>query len=160
MARTSNTICEICNKHYYKRPSQKGGRDFCSMKCYATGKIIDKTKTCEKCKKKYTYNRRYQRFCSLRCATTRKRTVRVNGNGRNKTRTVQQDLKAIGWDGMCMIVGCFYNKTLDNHRVVKGVDGGTYDLYNVSVLCPNHHAEVHRLKLILTKKGKFAFELC
>ena len=43
-----------------------------------------------------------------------------------------------------MIEGCEYNKTYDIHRLIKGKDGGKYEVGNMFAICPNHHAEIHR----------------
>ena len=51
----------------------------------------------------------------------------------------------------CMVEGCGYDKTYDVHRLVRGKDGGKYDVGNMFAICPNHHAEEHRGLIRLEK---------
>ncbi len=159
IGRTSNSICEQCGKQFYKRPTQKANsaNDFCSMLCYGKWKI--KTKNCVLCGKEFHPHRREQRFCSVSCAASRPRQEKWNGAGKSKVRKLLGTLSELGWDGSCMICGCAYLATIDLHRIVNGKHGGIYAIDNLCALCPNHHAEVHRLKYQLIRIDSFVFAI-
>lgn len=159
MPRTLNSICAVCGKKFYKRPSQKTGKDFCSISCYGVWKTKPKLKKCENCDKTFQYKRRDQRFCSLFCAANRPRSERKSGVGKNKSQGILERLSSMGWGGKCMIVECDYSKTMDVHRVINGKEGGKYTDDNACAICPNHHAEIHRLNCNINKIGKFRFEM-
>ena len=149
----------MCGKKFYKRPAQKTGNDFCSIKCYSTWKTTDKSKKCENCGKTFQYKRRDQRFCSLSCAANRPKAERKNGSGKNKSNGMINTLIVSGWDGVCMVVGCNHSSTIDIHRIIAGKDGGEYSENNICAICPNHHSEIHRLNYILKRVSKFKFLL-
>ena len=50
-----------------------------------------------------------------------------------------------------MVEGCAYNTTYDVHRHVSGKDGGLYEIGNMFAICPNHHAEITRKIISMTK---------
>lgn len=161
MARTVNTICRICGKHFYKRPSQKEqyNKHYCSLKCRSKGQFKNKTKVCKICKNEFEYKRTEQKFCSVKCAASRPRKDRINGKGKNKSQTVLKLFKLNGWDKKCMIKGCNYNFLLDVHRIMQGKDGGKYVYDNTVAICPNHHAEIHRLNKKIKKINNFVYIL-
>lgn len=146
MTRTPNTICEQCSAPFYKRPGQKdiARHHFCSTSCYAKWKI--KYKKCELCGNKFHPKRRDQRFCSPKCAASRPRSLKWNGAGKSKTKTLLGILKdSTPWDGHgCMIENCGYARVLVIHRHIRGANGGKYVVGNMFAICPNHHAEIHR----------------
>jgi len=166
MARKPNTKCIVCNKKFYKRLSQKtSSRHFCSWACYCAWRSSDadpraiSMRQCGVCKKEFRPARREQKFCSVRCAASRPLQKRKNGRGKNKSQWVLACLKNRGWDGKCMIAGCNYSTVMDAHRIVAGKDGGEYNCDNVCAICPNHHAEIHRLKCNIVRVADSEFVL-
>ncbi len=73
--------------------------------------------------------------------------------------TLHEQFKHLGWNQECMIENCVYNKVIDMHRIIPGKKGGKYAINNVAIICPNHHAEVHRLKKKIIKIKEFEFKL-
>jgi hypothetical protein len=153
--REPNVKCSNCDVEFYKRPGQsrKTG-SFCSTHCYAIWRKEAHKKTCEVCAEEFYPKRREQRFCSLVCSASRPRVLKWNGKGKNFKATVRQRLKNEGWNGICMVQGCSYNRTHDIHRLIGGIAGGEYTPGNTFAICPNHHAEVHRGLIELKKIGK------
>lgn len=45
--------------------------------------------------------------------------------------------------GVCEIPGCGFDDVLEIHHLVPKKSGGTDDLSNLIILCPNHHAMLH-----------------
>lgn len=154
MPRTPNASCTRCGIEFYKRPSatRKLG-DFCSKVCYAYWREESNYKTCPICSKEFHSKRREQIYCSLKCATSRPRSEKWNGRGKNFKRNIKDKLFVDGWNGECMVKGCHYKTTHDVHRLIPGRSGGKYEPENSFALCPNHHAEVHRGFITLEKSG-------
>jgi len=161
MGRTVNTKCKICGKFFYKRPShkEKYSDHHCSLKCRAKDQIKDKKRTCKKCGEIFEYKRTEQQFCSVRCAASRPRKERKNNNGKNRPQTLLNLLKEDGWNGKCMVNTCNYELLLDIHRIIHGKDGGQYTRNNIVAICPNHHAEIHRLNKKLIYKGELSYKV-
>lgn len=59
----------------------------------------------------------------------------------------------------CMVQGCDYNITFDIHRFVPGNQGGKYEIGNMFVICPNHHAEVSRGIIEFEKISDFELKI-
>ena len=156
MTRTENAVCSYCEVGFWRKPSRPPTKtgDFCSTPCYAEWRREKNKRVCPICDEDFYPKRREQRFCSLLCATSRPRKVRVNGRGKNHKETLRKELFEKGWDGVCMIQKCKYNRTIDIHRLVAGKDGGIYSPKNIVALCPNHHAEAHRGLIKLRRAGK------
>lgn len=154
MGRTFNAICEFCGGGCYKRSKDlKKKFVFCSTPCYSSWrkKINNKYKICPICNNKFHFEKREQKFCSVKCAASRPRSQKWNGRGKNFKYKLKELLLEKGWDGSCMVLNCSYNRTTDIHRLIPGKEGGEYTLENIFALCPNHHAEEHR-KIIKLKK--------
>ena len=156
--KVTEVICDNCSNIFLKRYDLVRDINFCNRKCYAEWRTQDKTKCCKKCGIQFEYSRREQIFCSGLCASKRTKEDRY-GNGKLRVENIHNRLKKVGWDGNCMIQGCDYCITLDNHRIKSGKEGGLYTLDNICVVCPNHHAEIHRLKYYLERIDNFEFIL-
>ena len=142
-----NSICDNCEKSFHKKPCQKNTskNNFCSRKCYSLWRIKKNTVECLVCNRKFHRIKKEQRFCSYKCSASRPRHLRVrNRIGPGDKRSLYDRFYSIGWDGKCMVSGCDYDITLDIHRLIPGKDGGKYTLENSFIICPNHHAEIHR----------------
>ena len=149
--RKSNAICEQCKEPFYSRPSAKasGGGRYCKHSCYVAktyGGI--KTKVCLTCGNDFEIGRRKeQKYCSQPCAarsSNRNRAgIKYNSEDNFKKRLVAY----YGYE----CAKCGYNISVDAHHIKHRSKGGSDDLENGILLCPNHHREVH-LKLISTEE--------
>lgn len=158
MGRKANAICDRCGKPYYRRPYQEAyEHGYCSRKCFAVGKTIPE-RECQHCKAMFKPVKRTQRYCSRRCAGVGSRrpwSTKKNGMPRNANAKRLAFLKEKSGADCCMVQGCDYGRTLDVHRLVEGKDGGKYSLGNMFMICPNHHAEIHRGVVRVEKGGDF-----
>lgn len=159
--RHPNTECTICKQAVYRRPSDlsKIRNVYCSKNCQRQGQEKLITGTCNQCKNSFSVpewiNRRSPRkFCSHACSNRFRRGIHYTGQS-SKIRTRSSErltvLKNTFNFGKCMVEGCGYSKVYDIHRLVHGKQGGSYEIGNMFAICPNHHAEVHRGVITLTK---------
>lgn len=145
--------CIWCDKEFYPALSEvkRGYGKFCSLRCSAS--YINKYRvnprpatfieiTCHFCEKKFKrepYRLKNKRpFCSLPCFYNFNRGV----DRRPFKRSVKRRLFLSAFDlygERCQI--CGYAISVDVHHLVPRSKGGSDDLENLVVLCPNHHRE-------------------
>ena len=159
MGRKTNAVCKICNKDIYVRPSHLSiNGNYCSRSCYGKGKERE-LGLCLLCGEKFKRKKREQKFCSIKCATSRSREDKWNGNGKNKSDLIKKKFIEMGWDGKCMCSGCNYSNIITVHRIFHGKDGGNYDIHNCCLICPNHHYEIHLLGYNIERVTDFTFNI-
>lgn len=143
--RKPNCKCNICNKDIYRRPNQLAkGNVYCSQDCY--GKSCTIIVHCEVCKT--PFNKGLNKKTCSRACSNKNRTGHKYKSGRpskDKVKT-QRSLKVrliAERGGKCE--RCPYDKVkiLNVHHKVRRADGGSNDLYNLELICPNCHAEEH-----------------
>ncbi len=145
--RHPNTICSVCKKEIYKRPSQiklNDGKVFCSNTCY--GISCRKEVACLVCGIAILagFNKK---TCSRACANKNRTGIQYKIN-RPKDKVKSQKylkvrlLKIRG--GKCE--RCEYSKTkiLQVHHIDRNRDNN--ELGNLLLICPNCHYEEHHLK--------------
>ena len=167
MPRRPNTQCVLCGRSIYRRPWELKAykRAYCSSACQNKIRVAKTTtKSCAFCGKgfqspAYVTNRM---FCSHACSNKARRGIRYTGD-RGKDRANYKarllvELQRLSGIRHCMVVGCVYARTLDLHRLVRGKDGGTYQVGNTYAICPNHHAEEHRGLIKLVPKSRFELQ--
>jgi DNA-directed RNA polymerase subunit RPC12/RpoP len=153
--RKPNTECFVCKKQVYRRPSQleRFNTVACSRECLTK---IQRTRgeiVCEYCGVKFfpKHSGKNTKTCSRSCSNRNRKGVVYNKKSQNNSKRRLAILtRAFGFSS-CMIDDCVYNKTYDIHRLVKGKNGGVYEVGNMFAICPNHHAEVHRGLIELQK---------
>lgn len=162
--------CLQCNRVEQKQYAQK----FCGRSCAATynnkrRKHTDKTKEkirlsllkqrkpkqCKGCSEDFLPDKYYRKYCSLKCSTA--------GRGRRKRnqishRTITKIMHRAFPDWKCPL--CSWNKTWDLHHIIPRRHGGSDDLHNLVMLCPNHHSiadlgQIDNQKLTQHAVGKF-----
>ena len=150
--RTPNTQCSHCNIPCYQRPylTRKGMRAFCSQLCHTENRRVSFTETkCLQCRvpviqKAWQARVRPRKFCSRSCASKSQRGMNYTKTGyRNKQQRRMSILRNAFDFSMCMVEGCTYGKVFNLHRLIRGCDGGQYEIGNMFAICPNHHAEIH-----------------
>lgn len=148
--RIPNTECTVCKKQIYRRPNQiEQSLRFCSKQC--CGIHQRKPKQCSVCNKQYLPYRKTSKTCSRTCSNKNRTGIKYKGTYRNSTELRLAQLKSKFQFTCCMVEGCAYNTTYDVHRHVSGKDGGLYEIGNMFAICPNHHAEITRKIISMTK---------
>jgi len=144
--RKPNTKCTVCKKNVYRRPieiEKSGGKSFCSMKCY--GISCRKEIPCIVCGV-LILSGLNKKTCSRSCSNKNRIGIQYKIN-RPKDKVVSikrikvRLLKLRG--GVCE--RCNYSKTkiLEIHHKNRNRKNNTFE--NLELLCPNCHAEEHRL---------------
>lgn len=162
--RRPNTSCFRCGKPVYRRPNEikRALRAYCSRKCQDPPNVtVRSERVCHACGKSFFVpkNLLKKKFCSRGCANTSRRGMRYTGsNAINHRAALLIELQKLCGHAHCMVVGCYYSRTFDLHRLKEGKGGGKYTVGNAFAICPNHHAEVHRGLVTLREIGSFKLE--
>lgn len=140
--RTPNCQCHVCQKPIYRRPSQiESSKIFCSKQC--TGIDQRKVKTCPICLKQFTG---VKKTCSRSCSNTQRSGIRYNGKNQNnkyvKGKLLKEKLASIN-NGICEQCGNDNFNILQVHHKIERCNGGTDELNNLILLCPNCHMTHH-----------------
>lgn len=143
-SRKTNCNCIICSKAIYRRPFQlKKGKVYCSQQCYVQASII--WKSCPVCNSKFKSGLN-KKHCSKACANKLKIGSKYKTGPRKDKVTTQRFLKSrlVALRGeFCERCSYSNQKILNIHHKIRRKDGGSDDLDNLELLCPNCHAEEH-----------------
>lgn len=142
--RKPNCICKICNKEIYRRPSQiNKGNVYCSQDCF--GKSCEILIACVICGIEYQKGL-HKKTCSRVCANKLRIGTKYTGRPlKDKVKTAQAlKTRLIELRGP-KCERCPYSnvKILNVHHKIRRADGGSDDLDNLELICPNCHAEEH-----------------
>ena len=157
-----NLTCSMCGKEFYRKPSERRKNNYCSRTCanQAQSRIwkelpLEKRQSpgveviCQHCGKAFrvkAHRSDKAKFCSRPCAIIshggKPTGISMPGNsnpnfrGTNNSVTARENgTKYFG--RACMI--CGWDTIVDVHHITPRRHGGTNDLDNLIVLCPNHH---------------------
>jgi len=161
-------ICEQCSKKYtpaLKHPKQR----FCSHKCeWKTYRMNHKE---ERTAYTIDYQRRNKDWCKSRDERYRNKHrkklrefwknnyYKICSKYKKTTRAIYRERKIKQLGGECVV--CGFRMALHIHHIIPRCIGGTNDIGNLKLLCPNHHAMEHggerswltnRRKLLTWKK--------
>ncbi|RDJ35396.1 MAG: hypothetical protein DWQ19_11310 [Crenarchaeota archaeon] len=157
--------CERCGNNH---DGKFGSGRFCSENCSRKRKTSNTTKekirkslekyrkenpnpgydyVCEKCGKEYHTQRKKRENRRAHCDDCKRQTPHTLRSATSildySKRTVGKILKRAG--ASCAI--CGYKKSrCDIHHIIPKSKGGSDDLDNLIIVCPNHHRELHELK--------------
>lgn len=143
--RKPNSNCKICNKEIYRRPSQlTKGNVYCSQSCYGKSCVI--LVSCIVCSIEFN-KLSNKKTCSRACANKLRIGVKYN-QGRpykDKVTTIRALKKRLIEERGGKCARCVYSKThiLEVHHKIRRAAGGTDDIENLELICPNCHAEEH-----------------
>lgn len=144
--RIPNTKCTICEKPIYRRPgeiSKANGRAYCSRECY--GIACRKPRVCPSCGKEFLSSKN-SKTCSRSCANKMRLGSKYNGDNKRNKKKIRDVLKKklIEEKGSCC-ESCGFTVTsiLQVHHIVEKSKGGTDDIDNLRLLCPNCHCLIH-----------------
>ncbi len=154
MKRRPNCQCFVCKKEIYRRPSQiTAGNVYCSLTC--TGQSQQKSKVCKICQQKYVGSKK---TCSRACANKARTGISYTKESAfNKAYqgTLLKEKIARLRGGVCERCNEDNYAILQIHHKVERYKGGTNDLNNLELLCPNCHT-THHLGRSLFKNKKNA----
>lgn len=152
--KTKTVICKECGEPFNAelRETRRGNAKFCSRSCSmkyinAHRKFHELKCHFDQCQKQYKSKNSNSLYCSDQCSR-KARNLRSTGSIRNGRNKLKRAVIAItGETGFqCFICG-WHEDSCDIHHIVPRNKGGTNDLSNLSVLCPNHHRLADRKKL-------------
>lgn len=143
MPRHPNTICCACEKPIYRRPYQiaSGHPVYCSIKCSSGAQT--KSKGCPVCGELMSPR---QVTCSRACANVRRAGIKYKtGSRRSKVATMKMiKIRLVEERGpLCERCGYDNEFVLQAHHKIPRAKGGSDDLSNLDLLCPNCHATEH-----------------
>lgn len=142
MKRRPNCACFICGAQIYRRPSQiTSGNVFCSLRC--CGKSQQVAQKCKICGNEYVGSKV---TCSRSCANTaRKGIIYTKENKFNKAYrgTLLKETVAKKRGGTCERCNEDNYAILQIHHKKERHAGGTDQITNLELLCPNCHASHH-----------------
>jgi hypothetical protein len=148
MNRKPNCTCKICGTPIYRRPveiERSKGNIYCSQACF--GKSCRTVRTCPICGRKLV-NERFKKTCSRACANKARTGIKYKQAGRpNKDKV--KDIRALkkrvidARGTACQRCGYANVDILVIHHIIRRSDGGSDELENLELICPNCHAEVH-----------------
>jgi hypothetical protein len=166
------TACEWCGKEVYHSPSQIREHTYCSRTCSnrAQSQVLRDNPSlrtskgtaviCANCSKEFhvkPHRVTKAKFCSKVCnfayrfgRTNHRQAKDMRGannpNYRGTNNHVTARLTALGaFPHKCIL--CGFDAVVDVHHIIPQREGGTNDLTNLAVLCPNHHrlADIKRI---------------
>ena len=170
-------VCSQCGKTFYRKPSErKLNNNYCSRTCanqagsrtlqdvpgLRTSKGVEIA--CQNCKSVFyvkPHRAGKAKYCSAACShaarfgqPSQSKHEGMPGNsnpnfrGTNNMTTAREN--AIKFFGSRCII-CGWAEAVDVHHIIPRRHGGTNNLDNLAVLCPNHH-RLADLKLISAEK--------
>lgn len=142
MSREPNCACVVCGKPIYRRPSPTRKATYCSHKCLGVDQR--KKRECPVCGAEIPSGRV---TCSRACANKYRVGTKYTGEQPRSKKSKSDRLRAL----VAEVLGehcerCGYDRNtriLEVHHIVKRSRGGSDDLYNLCLLCPNCHREAH-----------------
>lgn len=143
--RNPNCVCSLCAKEIYRRPFQlKKGAVYCSADCFH--KSSEKPEKCVMCTN-MVLAKKNCKTCSKDCAN------KLRAESASKRRDTWKDKGIVVRNlkkKLLKLYGekcqrCDYNKMeiLEVHHIVERHLGGSNEISNLELLCPNCHAEEH-----------------
>ena len=142
MKRNPNCVCVVCHTKMYRRPVQiAAGNVYCSLQC--SGKHQRIKKNCKICGGSYFGNKA---TCSRSCANKARAGISYTRENRfnNAYRgSVLKEKVAELRGGSCERCQEANYAILQIHYKIERYRGGTDDVANLELLCPNCHAAHH-----------------
>jgi 5-methylcytosine-specific restriction endonuclease McrA len=159
MQRIPNCTCKICGKAIYRRPAdieRSEGKVYCSLACF--GKSCRTNKHCPICGKELV-NAKSNKTCSRACANIKRSGIKYKQptsqqkDRAKETRAIKKRLISLR-GAKCQ--RCDYSDAniLVVHHIIRRSDGGSNDIENLELICPNCHAEVHFYGVKHSKRGE------
>lgn len=151
MRRNPNCVCKICQKPVYRRPVQiLAGNIYCSRQCTGVDQRVPKQ--CKICKQTYLGNKiTCSRACANKARTGIVYTKENTFNNAYRGSVLKEKVAEIR-GGMCEKCQEDNYSILQIHHKVERYRGGTDEMDNLELLCPNCHAAHHLGKSLYKSK--------
>lgn len=141
--RTPNCKCKQCNQPIYRRPNEiERGPVYCSRKCTGVSQRA-KESECPVCETQFVGHKKY---CSRECANKGRTGIKYDGSRTKCKATKVRNLKlelAKRNDGKCETCNNGNFAILQVHHIILRKKGGSNELKNLKLICPNCHMEEH-----------------
>jgi hypothetical protein len=150
-------ICPVCKKEFKRNKRQiRSIKVYCSHQCAGkdTGGFSKSTSPrikrsvqlkCNNCGKDYT-GRENSKYCCKKCGGEgrgNRFTGKNNPNYRHgQNGSCGRATAKRNYEMKCIV--CGFDTAVVVHHIIPKADNGTNDPENLAVLCPNHHAMVHK----------------
>ena len=145
MTRKPNCKCLVCNAEIYRRPAQiESGNIYCSRKCCGVGQRQDK-KYCKICGTELK-TKDSKITCSRACSNKNRTNTKYKiGEPKSKARKIQRLKEKLFESRGKKCKTCDYNNlnVIQVHHIIERHLGGTDDMDNLMILCPNCHYTIH-----------------
>lgn len=146
--RQPNCICSVCSDKIYRRPFQIAkGPVYCSHEC--RGKAQQRLHKCTMCDNQIQSGL-HKKTCSRACANKQKvgSTYKTGRPIKDKVKSLAELRKRIVDLRGYKCERCSYSKLeiLEIHHKIEKSKGGSDDIDNLELICPNCHAEEHYLR--------------
>ncbi|NBQ69019.1 MAG: HNH endonuclease [Nitrosomonadaceae bacterium] len=147
--RKPNCVCLVCTKPVYRRPKvllKTNGKVYCGQTCY--GKACRKEVPCKVCGKPICATKHAQ-TCSRSCANKNRTGIKYDRGGarpkKDKIKMGRELKERLLLDRGRKCERCQYDNVnvLQGHHIVEKANGGTDDIENLLLLCPNCHYTIH-----------------
>jgi hypothetical protein len=149
--RYPNCKCKHCNKAIYRRPYQlESGKVFCSVQCCGKSRRENEI-NCPVCRTPFLSKLGRQLTCSRSCANKQRDRREKKGPNHNKFllgRALKGKIathRFLNKDKLPMCEKCKHDNwnILQVHHIIEKSKGGSNELDNLLLLCPNCHAREH-----------------
>ena len=148
--KTTNCKCETCETPLFRKPSQlliNKGRAFCNKKCYGIY-CRSPEMVCVVCQATFKVGggKRKRLTCSRACSNKSRKGISYKKGAPNSNSTKVRKLKGLLLEDRghkCEM--CSFNNVniLQVHHIIERSNGGSNDLENLQLLCPNCHCTIH-----------------
>lgn len=139
--------CSLCQKNIYKKPKELrnsiSGNIYCSRECFAKSLVINKD-PCPVCDNPKPTN--MHKYCSRACANKARYGIKYNvGQPQSKFAKLRYLKKKLVELRGPFCERCKYDviDILVVHHKIERSKGGSNDIDNLELLCPNCHALHH-----------------
>lgn len=148
MRKTITKNCPECNIEFTTNLSDhiRGRGKFCSLSCAASSNNDNRIpieKVCGSCQTIFFSKTKTAKYCSSNCNRS------VNNKGKNYRSRTYLNAKIVKlFNGNPACFNCKWDLDVcDMHHIIPISKGGTDELNNITVLCPNCHRLAHKNKL-------------
>jgi hypothetical protein len=149
MCKTITKTCRFCEEKFQAplKEHKRGNANFCSLSCGASWNNSQRKVyafICKECQTEFKSFSNHAKYCSKKC---QQRYRNRNSSGKYKYRYhINNTINKLTSTSLCSNCG-WDQSTCDIHHIIERKNGGTDDLNNLVIVCPNCHRLIHQGKL-------------